>query len=64
MSEKHKDQTLGKTNLVGVVIGAALALIFAKTGNPGLIGVGAIIGMAIGKGLNRRSGRQITLKGD
>jgi uncharacterized membrane protein YccC len=42
---------------VGVVIGAALALFFAKTGNPGLIGVGAIIGMAIGEGLNQRSGR-------
>lgn len=59
MSEKHKDQTLRKPNYmwVGVVIGAVLALFFARTGNPGLIGVGAIIGMAIGEGLNRRSGR-------
>ena len=57
MSEKRKDQTLRKPNWVGVVIGAALALAFAKTGNPGLIGVGAIIGMAIGEGLNQRSGR-------
>ena len=57
MSEKHQDQALKKPNRVGVVIGAALALAFAKTGSPGLIGVGAIIGMAIGEGLNRRSGR-------
>ncbi len=59
MSEKKEDRTLRKPNYmwVGVVIGAALALAFAKTGNPGLIGVGAIIGMAIGEGLNRRSGR-------
>ena len=60
MSEKHKDQTLRKPNwvgvVIGVVIGAALALAFAKTGNPGLIGVGAIIGMAIGEGLNQRYG--------
>ncbi len=59
MSEKPKDQTLSKPNYmwVGVVIGAALALFFAKTGNPGLIGVGAIIGMAIGEGLNQRYGK-------
>jgi hypothetical protein len=55
MSEKHKDQTLRKPNWVGVVIGAVLALFFAKTGNPGLIGVGAIVGMAIGEGLDRRN---------
>jgi hypothetical protein len=59
MSEKRKDQTFRKPNYmwVGVVIGAALALAFAKTGNPGLIGVGVIIGMAIGEELNRRGGR-------
>ena len=59
MSEKHEDQALRKSNYtwVGVVIGAALALAFARTGNPGLIGVGAIIGVAIGEGLSRRSVR-------
>jgi len=59
MSEKHKDQTPKKPNYmwVGVVIGAVLALFFAKTGSPGLVGVGAIIGMAVGEGLDRRSGR-------
>ena len=57
MSEEHSDQTLRKPNWIGVVIGAALALASAKTGNPGLIGVGAVIGMAVGEGLNQRYGK-------
>lgn len=57
MPEKHKDQTLRNPSWIGVVIGAALALIFAKTGNPSLIGVGTIIDMAIGEGLNQRFGK-------
>lgn len=40
--------------VIGMVIGAALALIFAKTGSPGLIGVGAVLGLGIGKSLNWR----------
>lgn len=40
--------------VIGMVIGAILALIFAKTGSPGLIGVGAVLGLGIGKSLNRR----------
>jgi len=43
--------------LVGVVIGALIALAFAKTGNPGLIGVGAVVGLLFGQGLNRRFNR-------
>jgi hypothetical protein len=40
--------------VIGMVIGAILALIFAKTGSPGLIGVGAVLGLGIGKSLNWR----------
>jgi hypothetical protein len=39
---------------VGVVIGAAISLLFAVTGNPGLIGVGAAIGASIAAALNGR----------
>ena len=40
--------------MAGIVSGAALALIFAATGNPGLIGVGAILGFSIGSSLSKR----------
>jgi len=36
-----------KAACVGIAIGATLALLFAATGNPGLIGVGAAIGTSI-----------------
>ena len=41
--------------IIGLVTGAVLALIFAKTGNPGLMGVGAALGLLIGKSLSGRS---------
>ena len=40
--------------IIGALIGALLALAFAKTGNPGLIGVGAAFGLLLGQGLNQR----------
>lgn len=56
MSEKHENNSLKITNfeVVGLVIGAVLALVFAKTGNEGMMGAGVIIGVAIGKGLDKR----------
>lgn len=40
--------------IVGVVTGAVLALLFSIMGSPGLIGVGAVLGMSIGSGLANR----------
>ncbi len=40
--------------VLGCVFGAALALTFAATGNPGLIGVGAVLGFPIGDSLSKR----------
>jgi hypothetical protein len=56
MHQNSSSQTSNEAiyTVIGVVIGAVLALGFAKTGNPGLIGVGAVLGVAIGKALNRR----------
>ena len=48
------DKMSGLGMVIGVVFGAALALIFAVTGNPGLIGVGAVLGFSIGNGLSKR----------
>jgi hypothetical protein len=45
--------------IIGVLIGAVVALVFAKTGNPGLIGVGAVLGMLLGKVLDRRFNKDI-----
>ncbi len=56
MNQNSSSQTSNEAiyTVIGVVIGAVLALISAKTGNPGLIGVGAALGLLIGKSLNRR----------
>ncbi len=56
MNQNSSSLTSNETiyTVTGMVIGAVLALIFAKTGNPGLIGVGAALGLVIGKSLNRR----------
>lgn len=40
--------------VIGLVIGALIALAFAKAGNPGLIGVGAVVGLLLSQSLNRR----------
>ena len=45
--------------IVGALIGALLALAFAKSGNPGLIGVGAVLGVSIGNALYRRFSESI-----
>lgn len=45
--------------VIGLLIGAVIALVFAKTGSPGLIGVGSILGMFLGKALDRRFNKNI-----
>jgi hypothetical protein len=40
--------------VVGFAIGAILSILFVKMGSPGLIGVGAAIGMSISISLNAR----------
>jgi len=47
MSRNPSHQFSIKAACVGIAIGATLALLFAATGNPGLIGVGAAIGTSI-----------------
>ena len=42
------------STLMGALIGALLALAFAKMGSPGLIGVGAVLGVSIGSAFYRR----------
>ncbi len=55
---KNQLQEKSYNLLFGIVIGAALTLFFAKT-SPGMMGVGAVLGMgigdALGKSLNRRN---------
>jgi hypothetical protein len=57
LKEQYKDIGL----VIGVVAGAALSLFFAKE-SPGMIGVGAVLGvsfgMKIGEGLFQRKMRQ------
>ena len=56
MAQNANNQTINKPiyTIAGLFIGAVLALTFAKTGNPGLIGVGAVLGMMLGTALQRR----------
>ena len=54
MSRNTNHQLSAKVTFVGIVIGATLAILFAKMGSPGLIGVGAVIGMSIASALGRR----------
>ena len=56
MAQNSSSPSASKTiyTVIGIAIGALVALIFAKTGNPGLIGVGAALGLLLGTGLNRR----------
>jgi outer membrane lipoprotein SlyB len=56
MAQTTNNQTTNNPiyTIAGVFIGAVLALAFAKTGNPGLIGVGAVLGMVLGTALQRR----------
>jgi hypothetical protein len=44
--------------LAGIIVGAIIALLFAITGNHGLIGVGAAIGMSLALSLNELEWRQ------
>ena len=55
MSQRNNNQPQEKTYgmLFGIVIGAVFSLGFAKTGNPGLIGVGAVLGMSIGNSIGK-----------
>ena len=57
LKEQYKDIGL----VIGVVAGAALSLFFAKV-SPGMIGVGAVLGvsfgMTIGEGLLQRKMEQ------
>jgi hypothetical protein len=56
MNQNSNSPAANKTiyTVIGIAIGALVALIFAKTGNPGLIGVGAVLGLMLGTALNRR----------
>jgi hypothetical protein len=40
--------------VLGALTGAVIALAFAKSGNSGLIGVGAVLGVSIGNAFYRR----------
>ena len=57
MSHNTRNQMNSKPfyTIIGMLIGALLALTFAKIGSPGLIGVGAVLGVSIGNALYRRS---------
>jgi len=48
----NTNQVSTRATLIGIILGAAISLLFAATGNPGLIGVGAAIGMSITIALN------------
>jgi hypothetical protein len=47
MNENNHNRSQKETNFmgVGIAIGALMSLLFAKTGNPGLMGVGVAIGI-------------------
>ena len=55
MMSTNSHQISFKATCIGVLAGAAIALLFALTGNPGLIGVGAAIGASIAAVLNERA---------
>jgi hypothetical protein len=65
MNENNHNRSQKETNFmgVGIAIGALMSLLFAKTGNPGLMGVGVAIGIAFGEGLNRRFGTRKNVEG-
>lgn len=55
MMSANSDQVSFKATGIGVLVGTAISLLFAVTGNPGLIGVGAAIGASIAAALNERA---------
>ena len=54
MSRNTNHQLSAKVIFVGIAIGASISILFAVMGSPGLIGVGAVIGMSIASALGRR----------
>jgi hypothetical protein len=40
--------------MIGLAMGAIISILFAATGNPGLMGVGAAIGASLAVALNER----------
>jgi hypothetical protein len=52
--QKYKLKQKAIYTVVGFAIGAILSILFVKMGSPGLIGVGAAIGMSISISLNAR----------
>ena len=55
MMSAHSDQISFKATCIGILAGVVISLLFAVTGNRGLIGVGAAIGASIAAALNERA---------